>query len=73
MPPVNTPAVGVCILRVERLPSHLLITVTTNRSVGVGLHSATPDSVHYFTRSADAAQAVAEFLRTFDLRHVDHG
>lgn len=59
---MKTPTVGVCVVRFERSPSYVLIKMTTNRSVGVGLHSASPDSVNYFTDVDEATKAVRDFL-----------
>lgn len=56
---------GVCIVRVEVQPGHLLITVTTNRDLSRNLYTALPDAERHFTDPGDAIQAVAEFLRSF--------
>ena len=56
---------GVCIVRVEVQPSHLLITVTSDRSLGRNLHPASPDPARHFTDPDDALQAVADFFRSF--------
>jgi hypothetical protein len=56
---------GICIVRVEVQPGHLLITVTTNRNLDRNLRPATSDSGRRFTDPGDALQAVADFLRSF--------
>ena len=56
---------GVCIVRVEVQPDHLLITVTTNRDIGRSLYSARSDPAGRFADPDDALRAVAEFLRSF--------
>ena len=56
---------GVCIVRVEIQPEHLLITVTINRNIGRNLYTARPDPDRHFTDPDDALRAVAEFLRSF--------
>ena len=56
---------GVCIVRVEVQPGHLLITVTTNRDLGRNLYTALPDAERHFTDPDDAIQVVADFLRSF--------
>lgn len=59
------PKVGVCILRVESQPGHLLITMTTNRHLDSDLHSSRPEQTQHFSDPDVATQAVAEFLRLF--------
>lgn len=56
---------GICIVRVEVQPGHLLITVTTNRDLDRNLRPATSDSGRRFTDPGDALQAVGDFLRSF--------
>lgn len=56
---------GICIVRVEVQPGHLLITVTANRDLGRSPRPATPDSGLRFTDPDDALRAVADFLRSF--------
>jgi len=54
---------GVCILRVEPQPEHLLITITTNSSLDRTLYSARPPRVQQFSDPDGAVEAVAQFLR----------
>lgn len=56
---------GVCIVRVQVQPGHLLITVTTDRSLGRNLRPAAPDPARHFTDPDDALRAVADFLHLF--------
>jgi hypothetical protein len=58
--------VGVCIVRVEAQPDHLVITITTNRNLDRNLYSARPDPARRFSEPEDAIHAVVQFLRTFD-------
>ena len=53
--------VGVCILRVEVRPDHLLITITTNRN----LYSARTDPAVQVVDADRAIQIAADFLRSF--------
>jgi len=55
---------GVCVVRVERQPGHLLITLTANRDLDRNLRSTRPDPPRRFTDAEDAASAVADFLRS---------
>jgi hypothetical protein len=57
--------IGVCIVRVEAQPDHLLITVTTDRHVDRNLHSVRPEPPQLFSDPEAAVQAVAEFLSFF--------
>lgn len=57
--------VGVCILRIESQPDHLLITVTTSRNLDRNLYSARPEPVQRFADPGVAMEAVAQFLRLF--------
>jgi hypothetical protein len=56
---------GVCIVRVEVQPGHLLIKVTSDRSLGRNLYPASSDPPRHFTDPDDALQAVADFLCSF--------
>jgi hypothetical protein len=56
---------GICIVRVEVQPDHLLITVTTNRNLDRSLRPVTSDPGRRFTDPGDALRAVADFLRSF--------
>lgn len=56
---------GVCIVRVEVQPGHLLITVTTSRNLDRSLRPATSDPGRRFTDPGDALRAVEDFLRFF--------
>ena len=58
------PRVAVCVVRAESQPSGLLVTVTVNRDVVVE-HSEPP---RHFSDTAEAADAVAEFLDSFTRR-----
>jgi hypothetical protein len=59
------PKVGVCILRVESQPNHVLITVTTNRHLDRSLYSTHPERVQQFSDPEAALQEVANFLHFF--------
>ncbi len=56
---------GVCIVRVEVQPEHLLITVTINRDLARSLYTTGSGGERNFTDPDDAVRAVAEFLRSF--------
>ncbi len=56
---------GICIVRVEVQPGHLLITVTAKRNIGRKLHAAGSDPERHFADPEAALQAVADFLRPF--------
>jgi hypothetical protein len=56
---------GVCIVRVEVQPEHLLITVTVKRNIGRSLYPADSDPERHFADPDAALAAVAEFLRRF--------
>jgi hypothetical protein len=56
---------GVCIVRVEVQPGHLLITVTTNRNLDRGPYPAVSAPGRRFTNPDDALRVVAGFLRSF--------
>ncbi len=58
--------VGVCIVRVESQPDHLVITVTTNRNVDRNLYSARPEPAEQCSDLEVAVEAVARFLRQFE-------
>ena len=59
---------GVCIVRVEVQPAHLLITVMTNGNLDRNLHPVASRPERHFTDPDDALQAVADFLRSFGER-----
>jgi hypothetical protein len=67
MPPRQVES-GLCIVRIEVQPAHLLITVMTNRNLGRNMQPATSHSEWHFTDPDDALQAVADFLRSFGER-----
>jgi hypothetical protein len=56
---------GICIVRVEVQPGHLLITVTANRNLERGPHPVTSAPGLRFTDPDDALRVVADFLRSF--------
>lgn len=56
---------AVCIVRVEPQPGHLLISVTTNRSLNRELYSASVEPTHKYSDPDIALQAVADFLHSF--------
>jgi hypothetical protein len=56
---------GVCIVRVEVQPVHLLITVTTKRDLDRNVYTAQPGAERHFTDPDDAIRAIEEFLRSF--------
>jgi hypothetical protein len=56
---------GVCIVRIEAQPEHLLITVTTNRNIADTVYSARSESVMQFADPDEALPFVADFLRSF--------
>jgi hypothetical protein len=56
---------GVCIVRVEVQPGHLLITVTSDRGLGRNLYLTSSDPARHFADLDDALRAVADFLRSF--------
>lgn len=62
----RSPKVGVCILRIESQPEHVLITVTTNKNIDRNLYSARSDPPLRFASTEEALAATAEFLRLFE-------
>jgi hypothetical protein len=56
---------GVCIVRVQVEPGHLLITVTSDRNLGRTLYPASPGAARHFADPDDAVRAVANFLASF--------
>jgi hypothetical protein len=56
---------GVCIIRIEAQPDHLLITVTTNRNIGRSIYSARSEHVLRFADIDTALASVADFLHSF--------
>lgn len=63
--PTRRPEAGVCIVRIESQPDHLLITVTTNRNIGKNMYSARSDRVLRFADADAALESVADFLHSF--------
>jgi hypothetical protein len=61
----SRPRAAVCIVRIERESWGLIITVTVNRDVS----RARPEEPVRFTRTSEAAAAVARFLDDFDNDH----
>jgi hypothetical protein len=61
----RAPEVGVCILRIEAQPEHVLITLTTNQTIDRNLYSARSEPPQHFSNAEDALEAAAEFLRLF--------
>lgn len=57
--------VGVCILRVEVRPDHVLITITTNRNLDRHLHSARPETNVQIIDPHAALRIAADFLEGF--------
>lgn len=64
---------GICIVRVEVQPGHLLITVTAERNIGRHLHAARSSSEQHFAEPDAALQAVADFLRPFTVASRNSG
>ena len=56
---------GICIVRVEVQPDHLLITITTERNIDRHLHAARSSPEQHFSDPVAALQAVADFLSPF--------
>ena len=56
---------GVCIIRIEAQPDHLLITVSTNRNIADTVHSARSKRVMQFADPDEALPFVAAFLQSF--------
>jgi hypothetical protein len=61
----RTAQAAVCIVRVEPQPGHLLISITTNRSLNRELYSAAVEPTRKFSDPETAIQAVADFIRSF--------
>ncbi|HST47791.1 hypothetical protein [Jatrophihabitans sp.] len=61
----RTAQAAVCIVRVEPQPGHLLISVTTNRSLNRELYSASVEPTRKYSDPEAALQAVADFLHSF--------
>jgi hypothetical protein len=63
---IDAPArFGVCTLRVEVQPEHLLITVTTIRFLAPGARRALPVRSRSYTSVREALEATEEFLDSF--------
>jgi len=61
----HQPESGICIVRVEVQPGHLLVTVTTSHNLDRTLHRATAGRGRRFTDPGDALRAAEDFLRSF--------
>jgi hypothetical protein len=61
----RTAQAAVCIVRVEPQPGHLLISITTNRSLNRELYSTDVEPTHRFSDPETAIRAVAEFIRSY--------
>jgi|GEM_PF-2543017 len=61
----RTAQAAVCIVRVEPQPGHLLISVTTNRTLNRELYSTSVEPTHRYSDPEVALQAVAAFLHSF--------
>jgi hypothetical protein len=59
------PRAGVCIVRIEPQPEHLLITVSTSRNIADTVYPARSERVRQFADPDEALPYVAEFLRSF--------
>lgn len=56
---------GVCTVRVEVQPEHLLITIHTNLYLGPGARRATTPVTRTCTSVREALEATEEFLESF--------
>ena len=56
---------GVCTLRVEVQPEHLLITVTIHRFLAPGARQALPSQSDSYASVREALGAAEEFLQSF--------
>ncbi|HJQ02663.1 MAG TPA: hypothetical protein VJ851_13770 [Jatrophihabitans sp.] len=61
----RTAQAAVCIVRVEPQPGHLLISITTNRSLNRELYSASVEPTRKYSDPEAAIRAVADFIRSF--------
>ena len=61
----RTSQAAVCIVRVEPQPGHLLISITTNRSLNRDLSSMSVEPTRKYSDPETAIQAVADFIRSF--------
>ncbi len=59
------PRFGVCTIRVEVQPEHLLVTLTATRFLGPGGRRAVPGRPEHFASADGALLAAAEFLDSF--------
>jgi hypothetical protein len=63
---IDAPArFGVCTLRVEVQPEHLLITVTTSRYLAPGARGALPVRSRSYASVQEALEATERFLDSF--------
>ena len=58
---------GVCTLRVEVQPEHLLITVTTHRFLAPGARHAMPTQSQSYASAHAALEITEQFLASFGL------
>lgn len=65
MPQSRRAEAGVCIVRVEAQPDHLLITVTTHRNIAHTVHSARAERIDRFADREAALATVETFLGSF--------
>lgn len=56
---------GVCTLRVEVQPEHLLVTVTIHRFLAPGARHALPTQSRSYASVSEALGAAEEFLESF--------
>jgi hypothetical protein len=61
----RTTQAAVCIVRIEPQPGHLLISVTTNRSLNRELYSTSVEPTRKYSDPEMAIQAVADFIHSF--------
>lgn len=64
MPP-QPQLTGVCVLRVEVQRTHILITITEDRDVGLDASHAASSTSRHFIDADDAVVAVRDFLKAF--------
>ncbi|RZT17540.1 hypothetical protein EV649_5087 [Kribbella sp. VKM Ac-2569] len=56
---------GVCTLRVEVQPEHLLITITTSRYLSPGARRGVTAAPHTYASVRDALEVTQQFLESF--------
>ena len=61
----SQPGAGLCIVRVEVQPDHLLITVKADRNIGRSMYRANTEQPLHFVDPDDALAVVADFLHSF--------